>query len=529
MTGAYNVGMDLSELLAALSDPAAYPRPAPVEVRQTHISAVFLVGDTVYKIRKPVRLGFVDFGTLEKRKHDCDEEVRLNRRLAPGVYRGVVPITVEGGKGRVGGAGEPIEWAVEMVRLPEDATLNARLARDEVTAEQIERVALRIADFHRTSERGVHVSRFGHFDFVVGNARENFTQAAGHVGLTIGQQVYDRCRELTEQALGDLKPLIDSRAARGVPCDTHGDLHLSHVYLFPDRPPPDDLVIIDCIEFAERFRFADPVADIAFLVMDLAFHGRRDLAGACANAYFVASGDEEGRRLLPFYVAYRAVVRAKVEGMQAREPEVPEDERVCRRYSAHAHWRLALGTLEDPLRRSAVVLVGGLPGTGKSTLSRALARAANFTVIRSDEIRKELAGVPVTERAAECYTPEWTELTYSECLRRLRTALDTGGRVIVDASFAQEAHRALFLEEAGQARAPAVFLVCRAEPQLVRERLRARRGDASDADERVYDELAAKWEPDDARYERQTVEIDTTDAEAATRAAIEVLKRAGLS
>ena len=413
--------MDLPALLAALSDPAAYPRPGAVEVRQTHISAVFLVGDTAYKIRKPVNLGFVDFTTLDKRKHDCDEEVRLNRRLAPSVYRGVVPITIDDGRVKIGGSGEPVEWAVEMVRLPDDATLKELLARDEVKTAQIENIARRIAEFHRTAERGENVSRYGRFDVVAGNARENFAQTANHVGVAVARPVYDRCRELTEKALADLKPLIESRAARGIPCDTHGDLHLSHVYLFPDRAPPDDLVIIDCVEFAERFRFADPVADIAFLVMDLAYSGRRDLARACADTYFAAMGDNEGRALLDFYVAYRAIVRAKVKGIKASEPEVTEYERLEGRLTATAHWWLALGTLEEPLRRPALVLVGGLPGTGKSTLSRGLAHAANFTLIRSDEIRKELAGVPVNEKAEGIYTAWWTHQTYARMRSSGRT------------------------------------------------------------------------------------------------------------
>jgi predicted kinase len=364
-----------------------------------------------------------------------------------------------------------------------------------------------------------------------------------------------------------------------VPCDTHGDLHLSHVYLFPDRAPPDDLVIIDCIEFAERFRFADPVADLAFLVMDLQFHGRRDLAAACAEAYFAAdrltpsppeaggegggegveargagnqppgpsspspltpdpsppaSGGEgdrsaDARRLLPFYVAYRAVVRAKVEGMQAEEPEVPDAQRGMRRFSAEAHWRLALSTLEEPLRRPALVLVGGLPGTGKSTLSRALAQAANFTVIRSDEVRKELAGVPVTEKGEGVYTPEWTSRTYVECGRRAEAIIRDGSRVIVDASFAPRRFRVAFLVRATQLAVPGLLLVCRTDPELVRERLRARHGDVSDADERVYDELAEKWEPAIPRYERPTVEIDTTDAGRALDQALGVLRGMGLA
>src|SRR5262249_33455288 len=160
---------------------------------------------------------------------------------------------------------------------------------------------------------------------------------------TVRRPVFDRCRELTEQELDNLRDLIELRAARDAPCDTHGDLHLSHVYQFPNRPPPDDLVIIDCIEFAERYRFADPVADMAFLVMDLSFHNRRDLARSCGDAYFAAANDDEGRRLLPFYVAYRAIVRAKVEGMQLVEREIPEEQREQMMHKAEAHWLTALG------------------------------------------------------------------------------------------------------------------------------------------------------------------------------------------
>src|SRR5262249_44885516 len=275
-------------------------------------------------------------------------------------------------------------------------------------------------------------------------------QAAREVGRTIHPDVFARLRATTDAALARLKPLIDARASRGVPCDTHGDLHLDHVYLFPDRPPLDDLVAIDCIEFNERFRFADPVADMAFLAMDLMFHGRRDLATTLADAYFRAAKDEEGRRLLPFYVAYRAAIRGKVEGFELHEVEIPAVEKEAATVRAKAHWLLALGELSEPALRPCLVLVGGLPGTGKSTLAAGLAERANCNVIRSDAVRKELAGQSAEaarpqELNTGIYTPEWTERTYAECLRRAELMFFAGKRVVVDATFREEKRREAFL------------------------------------------------------------------------------------
>jgi len=280
-------------------------------------------------------------------------------------------------------------------------------------------------------------------------------------------------------------------------CDTHGDLRLDHVYHFPERADPDDLVIIDCIEFNERFRYADPVADMAFLVMDLLFHGRPDLAAAFADAYFRASGDDAGRALLRFYTAYRAVIRAKVDGIIASESEVPLEQREATLKRGRARWLLALGQLEPPERRPCLILVGGLPGTGKSTLARDLAEKAQMEVLRSDVIRKELAEQEERElpgSAVGIYSREWTNRTYAECLDRARTALLEGGRVIVDATFQEDSRRQEFLEAARHLCVPAVCLLCHADPETVRVRLAARQGDASDADWIVYLHAASHWQ-----------------------------------
>jgi aminoglycoside phosphotransferase family enzyme/predicted kinase len=508
--------MDLPDLIALLSRPEAYPHPVPsVEVRQTHISVVFLAGAFAYKLKKPVDLGFLDFTTLERRRHFCDEETRLNRRLAPGVYLGVVPVARDGIEGR----GEVIEWAVKMARLPDEASLRWHVRHGEVTPQQVEALARRIAEFHRTAESGERIAAFGRFEVVAGNARENFDQSRSHVGATVGRPVFDRLEELTEEALTRLRPLIESRAARGVPRDTHGDLRLEHVYLLPDG-----LAVIDCVEFAERFRFADPVADAAFLVMDLLAEGRPDLARVFTDAYFAATGDAEGRRLLPFYVAYRAAVRGKVQGMKAGEPEVPTAEKATARRRSGRFWLLALGQLEEPARRPCLVLVGGLPGTGKSTLARGLA-GAGFEVIRSDVVRKELAAGVSGEAL---YTREWTERTYAECLRRAEALLVGGKRVIVDATFHEDLWRARYLTVAKEVGVPGMFLVCDALPGEVRKRLKNRTGDASDADWSVYRTMAETWEVVGERVGRVTRGLDTTDTAAGLAAARRALERAGL-
>jgi len=508
--------MDLVGLIDALSRPAAYPHPVDrVEVRQTHISVVFLAGEFAYKIKKPVNLGFLDFTTLAKRRTDCEEEVRLNRRLAAAVYHGVVAVTEVSHGLRFEGVGPVVEWAVKMERLPETASLLDQLKRGMVSVPLIEMLATRIASFHSDAERGPRIADFGRFDSVATNARENFDQGLPRVGDTVSPAVFDRLRLRTEESLEHLRPLIDDRARRGVPCDTHGDLHLDHVYYLPDRAPPDDLIAIDCIEFNERFRFADPMADVAFLLMDLRFHDCRELAKALIDAYIRASGDAEGRVLLPFYSSYRAAVRGKVEGMQVGKAEIPEAARIAAQIRARAHWLLALSQIEPAGRRPALVLIGGLPGTGKSTLARALAERANFMVIRSDVVRKQLAGLrPDNQAPAEfnrgLYTPEMTARTYAECFDRVTENLFNGMRVIVDAQFGKEVDRHRFLNAAAELRIPAWLLVCRADADEARKRIENRHDDASDADVSIYRLAAERWQ-DPGPHRHATIrEVNTT-------------------
>jgi aminoglycoside phosphotransferase family enzyme/predicted kinase len=525
--------MDTTHLIDQLSLPRAYPYPVEqIEVRQTHISVVFLAGPFVYKVKKAINLGFVNFTELASRRHFCKEEVRLNRRLAPGVYLAVVPVTSTEEGLSFEGAGKAIDWAVKMTRLPEEATLQKKVIRHEIDTPVVWRLAQRVAQFHREADRNQGIATFGRHEMVAANVRENFVQSQGHIGQTVSETVFSRVQSLSESALQGHQLLIDDRAAQGMPCDTHGDLHLDHVYLFPDRPPPNDLIIVDCIEFSERFRFADPVADMAFMVMDFAFHGRRDLAKEFAEAYFRESRDDEGRQLLPFYAAYRSLVRAKVEGMKALAGEVPDANRQRARLKAQARWLLALAELAPPSEKPCMVLIGGLPGTGKSTLAAKLAQAGNYKLIRSDVIRKELAATLHAAAAHEdndIYSAEWTEHTYAECLRRSEAELLQGNRVIVDANFWEENKRQQFLNAGCKLGVAVVLLHCRAEESTIRRRIAGRHGDASDANWNIYEKVKKRWQEFEPPTRAMTREVNTTGTsmETVTQAG-EALRQLGL-
>jgi len=250
--------MDIARLIDALSRPEAYPHPVDtIQVVQTHISVVFLTGSSVYKIKKPVRMGFLDFSTLERRHHFCQRELILNRRLAPSVYLDFVTITRQNDTLRIGGDGPAVEWAVHMHQLPENANLLSHLESGTLHPSMLEALGQRIAAFHALAHRDLNLADLGRAETVLNNALENFSQSRGAIGVTIHPQVFQRLEELTRQLGESHRLLMDRRVAEGRIRDTHGDLRLDHVYWLPDSAPPDDITIIDCIEFNDAFRYAD--------------------------------------------------------------------------------------------------------------------------------------------------------------------------------------------------------------------------------------------------------------------------------
>jgi aminoglycoside phosphotransferase family enzyme len=332
---------ELPELVKALLEPRAYPEPPPqVELVQTQISYVFLAGDLVYKIKKPVDFGFLDYTTLEKRLYFCRKEVELNRRLCADAYLGVVPITRENGRYMVEGKGEVEEYAVKMRRLPHEAMMDVLLAKNRVTPEMVVRLAGIIADFHQKAATGEDISRTGGINAVMKNTSENFEQTEQYAGTIIPRRTYRRIKDYTEGFIKVNTPLFQRRAAEGRIRDCHGDLHTAHICF------GETICIYDCIEFIDRLRYTDVVADVAFLAMDLDHYGRHDLSESFVAAYVKKSGDRELLKLLNFYKCYRAYVRFKIGCSQYDDAYIPANEKGKILATTRGYFELAASYIE---------------------------------------------------------------------------------------------------------------------------------------------------------------------------------------
>jgi len=310
------------ELIQALLDPETYPDSPPrVELTQTQMSFVLIAGDLVYKVKKPVNLGYLDYTTLAKRRFFCQKEVELNRRLCPDAYLGVVTITEQEGQISIDGRGRPLEYAVKMRRLPQEAMMNVMLAADKVSPEMLVAVAGKLAEFHGRAETNATISAFGALDIIRQNTAENFEQTEKYIGTTIFPEKYQRIKAYTGNFLVQNAPLFRRRISEGKIRDCHGDLHAAHICFW------NGICIYDCIEFNDRFRYGDVASEVAFLAMDLDHYGRADLSRHFVSAYMAASGDTELKSLLNFYKCYRAYVRGKVESFKLDDPHIAKAEK----------------------------------------------------------------------------------------------------------------------------------------------------------------------------------------------------------
>jgi aminoglycoside phosphotransferase family enzyme len=333
---------ELPELIKALLQPQSYPKPpSRVELAQTQISYVLLADNDVYKIKKPVDMGFLDYSTLEKRLHFCRKEVELNRRLCPDAYLGVVAITNDNGQYAIDGKGTVEEYAVKMRRLPQDAMMDALLKQNKVTGKMVKAVAALVADFHKKAATGEDINQLGGIEAVIKNTSENFEQTEKYFGIIILPETYQRIKSYTDGFIKAHTALFHKRAAEGRIRDCHGDLHANHICFYKG------ICIYDCIEFIDRLRYTDVAAEVAFLAMDLDHYRRADLSKIFVDAYVHASGDKELLKLLNFYKCYRAYVRGKVNCFQYDDPHISDKEKDKIIATASSYFRLAESYVEE--------------------------------------------------------------------------------------------------------------------------------------------------------------------------------------
>ncbi len=448
--------MNTAALLRALTSTACYPQAVDtvqdtVQIVQTHLSIVCLVGDRVYKLKKAVRLPFVDFSTLEQRRAVCRDEVRLNRRLCPDVYLGTAALRPHGEGLRFAAIGDDesdqdVEIAVVMRRLPAERMLDVLLQTGAVRGEEIEALAVQMANFHAAAEHGPAVIAAGAPDNLVRFARDNFTELTALPGHGLPPLLLAALATANAADFAAILPALQRRAAAGRVREGHGDLHARNICM---TAPP---TIYDCLEFNTEFRCGDVATENAFLVMDLRYRRAGQLATSYVDAYVRASGDHELPRLLPPLIAYRAMVRAKVAAIAAGEAELPADERDGCRRSASAHVLLAAAcTIEA--RCPSWILFCGPPASGKSHLAARIATIAGWPHDSTDVVRKQLAGIAADAPArAEHYTAAFSERTYTELLQRAARQTRDGARVVLlDGNFPTPAHRAAARDAAAAA------------------------------------------------------------------------------
>jgi len=483
---------ELPEHLRCFLDPAFYPHPTQqVEMLQTHISWVFLTGEFAYKVKKPVNFGFLDFSTLEKRHLYCDEELRLNRRLAPELYLDVLPIGLNARQYQLGSKTGIVDYCLCMRQFSQANLLSTRLEQGTFQAEWMDLIAADLARFH-TSVASDASSRHGSPEVLADHIQDNLTIAADHSGRVVDAPQLAQLHDFADRELTRLHDTLLQRQQAGFVRPCHGDLHLHNITLFEGRP-----LAFDCIEFSEKYRIIDTMNDVAFLVMDCEARGRPDLGLRFLSRYLEATGDYQGLKPLRLYLFYRATVRGKVATLSAGNAGISEAERQSHEAEARHYFGLALNYAEPA--KPHLYAVGGLSGSGKSHLALKGCGSLHAVIIRSDATRKRIASQHADQ---PLYGDKMHRLTYEAMFTAARETLAAGWPVILDATFLGKTQRDRVRQLAATANVPLSIYWLEPPLALLRERVGQRtlqQQDISDADLPVLEkQLAGYRSPDES-------------------------------
>lgn len=515
-----------TELLEFLHDPDSYPHAPPsVSVEQTHTAFVAIAPPFAYKIKKTVNFGFLDYSTLELRQHFCEAEVTLNSRLCPDLYEGVVPIYRNNGTLSFEPNGDVVEYAVKMRHLSKGQFLDQLVEQGQGDEKAIDRIVLRLEPFYQTQASSPAIAEWGRSEKLKVNTDENVAQTEHVISTLVSRVAFEAIRYYTNRFFDHHALLFARRRTKGHIKDCHGDLHLHHIYLTPEQ-----VNIYDCIEFNERFRYSDVSCDIAFLAMDLDFHGRSDLARYFVKRMSEVLHDPDLEPLTDFYKCYRAYVRAKVEGMRSEQAEVPEAQRRASSERAKHYYQLAL---QYALSGSspAVIVVMGQVGTGKTTQAEAVAGSLGCDIFSSDTIRKTLAGVPLFERGssterANLYRKEMTHKVYEMLQGQALNHAKQGQMIVLDATYGNPHYRAELRTALANSGVPCFFVELAAPDAILKNRLQERdtsRDMISDARLEDFELLQTHYQAPDALEDARHFVV-STEAKSVDDTTLEILK-----
>ncbi len=516
------------QLVKALQNPGIFDHETDsFQVLETHISWVILTGPYAYKIKKPFNFGFLDFSTLEKRKHYCEEEVRLNQRLAPELYLGVLPISGSEQAPVLGDGTKVIEYAVKMLQFPQENLLDHLLERGQLTADHIDETASTVARFHERAEVASPESEFGRPQQVMAPVEQNFEQILPFLKDPNDLLQLEQLQAWTRGSFKLLAPVMENRKAQGKIRECHGDLHLGNITLHNGA-----ITLFDCIEFNESFRWIDVISEIAFFAMDLEDRGLHAYANRFINAYLEHTGDFEGLKVLSFYKSYRAMVRAKVALFNLHQPEISDEKRaeIFAKYRSYT----ALAERYMAIPNEYILLMHGYSGTGKTTVSTELVDQLGVIRLRSDVERKRLFAGELSsgELNEGIYSHDASDQTFEYLVQTARTILQAGMPVLVDATFLQAHYRKLFHRLAEEQAVPLQIIDCILDDRITRERIAHRSSistDASDANIEVYDAQIKSADPLSAVEISHTLTVDTASYEAVKTFAEQIKQRISLN
>jgi uncharacterized protein len=469
--------IDISFLIERMQELGFYPHSViqPIEIIQTHASYVFLTGEYAYKLKKHVDFGFFDYSTLVKRKYFLELELKLNKNIAPELYLAVIPIVEQDNNLTLGGEGEIVEYALQMRQFSQENLFTNLLAANKLSSDRLRELGKLVAHFHQTADTNEYVSSFGTVAQIRVAIAQNYQQTQKYLGIVQTQTQLAATKEYTDYFLSEREDLFDNRIKQQKIKECHGDLHLKNICLWQNK-----IQLFDRIEFNESFRFVDTFYDIAFTVMDLDARSKPDLANVFLNSYLEYTGDWTGLLLLPFYLCRQAYVRAKVNSFLLDDPEVSLTNKEQAKKTASDYYRQAYQYTQT--KPGNLILMSGLSGSGKSTVAQYLAQKQGAIHLRSDAVRKHLAGIPIDEPGQDnLYSTEMTEKTYTRLLELGLLLAKEGFTIILDAKYDRLLQRQTAISQANNQHIPIKIIQCNAPVSILRDRLNKRQGDISDA------------------------------------------------